>query len=250
MNLIKRGRIDMAGFIGIVTDPGTWLLATIVIENIFIVILYRHWRAGAGFSLIRLLSCVALSIVLAVATFVIMVLLSRNTFKESKIDVTPIAGLSNEQISRFEEALNQFADFDSIVSFSVDKDQNAGSNISHRYRIFWSRSDPLSGLNISVDIYKDEQRAIEDFQSAVNNLNENQDGHYKYVVYDNNTEALLPDSKMITGLDALYFPNSERHISGAIRIGNARIALAEIQKYYNLEKNVSSDFIKLLCEML
>ena len=240
----------MARVIDIIADPGSWLIALVAVENIFIVVLYRHMRAGAGFSFPRLLGCAALSIVLAAATFAAMVLFTRNTFKESKVDVAPLAELSFEQASRFEEALNKFEGFDSVVSFSVEEDQYADSRISHKYRLFWSKADPLSGLNISVDFYKDEQRAIEDFQALVSSRERGQDGGHKHIAFDNNTEVLLPDSKMITGPDALYFPNSERHIDSAIRIGNARISLSEIQKYYNLDKNISSDFILALCKTL
>ena len=35
-----------------------------------------------------------------------------------------------------------------------------------------------------------------------------------------------------------------------MRLGNAIITLHETQEYYNLDKNISNKFIKLLCDML
>jgi hypothetical protein len=84
----------------------------------------------------------------------------------------------------------------------------------------------------------------------VTSRNERKAGGYKHIVNKNNTEAVLPDSKMETSGYALYLPNSERHIGGSVRLGDAIISFSEVQQFYNLDKNISSDFIKLLCDML
>jgi hypothetical protein len=230
-------------------EPGTWYILIAIVENIFIVLLYKHWIANAGFSMWRLLCCILLSFVLLIITFAAFVILSNDTYRKSKVDASPIAELSSEQIDRLEEVIERFKEYDFITRFDIEEEKYTGPHLSKIYKLVWYREEPHSSLDISVRFYKDEQKAIDDMQFGIR-ISEDEKLFYALIENDNNTEALLRDSKMIRTSDTLYFPNSKRFISSAIRLGNARVSLTERQEYYNLDKNISSEFIKLLCEML
>ena len=239
----------MSAFIKYLADPGTWLIALTIVENIFIVALYRHWAAGASFSIWRLLCCILLSIVLFVATFATFVLLSNNSYRKSKVDASPIAELSSEQIGHLEDVLERFKGYEFITRFEIEEEKYTDPHLIKIYNLIWSRKEPWSLLDISVRFYKEEQDAINDLQFWVN-LSKDEKLPYTFIENKNNTEALLHDSKMIRTSDTLYFPNSQRIINSAIRLCNVRISLSESQEYYNLDKNISTEFIKLLCELL
>jgi hypothetical protein len=148
-----------------------------------------------------------------------------------------------------EEVIERFKEYDFITRFDIEEEKYTGPHLSKIYRLVWYREEPHSLLGISVSLFNDEQRAIDDLEFWVS-LSDEEKGYYTLIKNDNNTEVLLRDSKMIRSADALYFPNSQRHISSGIRLSNVRISLSESQEYYNLDKNISSEFIKLLCEML
>ena len=234
----------------VLVRPGTWLIALIIIESIFIVVLYKHLGTNSSFSIKRLAGCILLSIVLAVVTFVAIIFLYGNAYKESKVDVSPIAELSIEQVDRLEEVINQFSELEFIVNFTISEQKGANPYLDRMYEFLWSSKDPISSLVTYVRFFKAEDRAVADFQSMVDSREERQAGGYKHIVNGNNTEALLPDSRMITSAEELYFPNTERQISGSVRLGNAIVSFSEVLQFYDLDKNISSDFIRLLCDML
>jgi hypothetical protein len=239
----------MPAMIKFLADPGTWLIIITIVENFFIVLLYRHWGAGVGFSIWRLLCCILLSVILFVITFAAFVLFSNNSYRKSIVDASPIAELSSDQIDRLEDVIERFKEYDFITRFDIEEEEYTGPHLSKIYSFVWRREKPHSLLGISVNIYRDEQRAIDDIQFWAR-LSDEEKQPYTLIENDNNTEALLYDSRMIRSADALYFPNSQRHINSGIRLGNAHISMSETQEYYNLDKDVSSEFIKLLCEML
>jgi hypothetical protein len=240
----------MSGFIRVIADPRTWLWALYAIGNILIIVLYRHWRARNRFSLLRLLGCFLLSISVFVSIFASFVFFSRDTYRESKVDVSPIEGLTGEQIGRLEDVLERFQGSDFITKPTAEDKAFFGSHLTNIYDMYWNSPDPGAGLMITIDFYKDEQRAKSVMQFGVDLSNENNGGRHKYIVFDNNTEAILGHSRMDTTADSLYFPTSSRSFSSGIRLGNAHISLVEYQEFYNQDKNYSSEFIKLLCEML
>jgi hypothetical protein len=166
--------------------------------------------------------------------------------RPSPVDATPIAELTDTQIENLEAALEGFRDLDYIIRFDVE-DKEISRRLSKTYDLYWLQKEPHSLLLVSVSVFKNEEEAIKRFNGWV-------DFYDEYVTYtlisnDNNTDALLCDSRMIRGSDTLYLPDSKRHISSIVRLGNTTITLFEDQERYNLDKNISTKFITQLCEM-
>jgi hypothetical protein len=237
----------MDNLIETIADPRTWFLIILFVENIFIVKLYRYWAAGAGFSFWKMLCCILLSVFLFFLTIIAFAVFSSDSFRESKVDISPIAGLTSEQILRMEDVIERFEEFDFITKFNA----LGVRNDTNSYHIKWQGEDQKL-LNISVSIYKNEIEAMELIQHVVRLMNESvrQQPYIRIRNSSNNTEALLAHSYMYRTFDTLYFPQTERTIRSYLRLGNTCIDLWETQDYYNLHKSISSEFIKLLCEML
>jgi len=236
--------------IEIVAAPITWLFIIYLVENIFIVKFYKYWNAGASFSLWKVFCCILLSIVLFVLTFAAFSLLSGNSYRKSQIDASPIAELTSEQIERLESVIERLKDFDFITQYEIEeKGEYTDPSVRKEYRLVWLRKEPYSLLLISIGFYYDEQCVIDNMQLAIR-TNDRHKRPYTLIVNDNNTEAILGHSRMNRSAGTFYFPRSERHMGGGLRLGNAWIGLSESQEYYNLGKNISNEFIKLLCELL
>jgi len=224
------------------TEPFTWFAVFILVENIFIIRMFIRWRTGSGFgiSALKFLGCVGLSIALIIVTLIVFASLSNFTNRRSKVDASPLAELSIEQVGHLDEVIEKLKDYDFISSFRYDP--------KPKRKIIetgWRRENPPSSLHITICTFKDEKDAISNIRSSSSM------GTYgTRITNDNNTEALLFDSRMITTSDTLYFPHSERYIRSIIRLGNATITLTEYQKYYHLNNDISSEFIELLCELL
>jgi len=107
-----------------------------------------------------------------------------------------------------------------------------------------SEDNPPSWLRISVTFYKEEQEAVGGFLSYSSGYAGTR------IKNDNHTEAMLSNSRMITTTDTLLLPDDERYIRSDLRLGNASISLTEHQHKDNLDDTITSEFIKLLCELL
>jgi len=208
-------------------------------ENIIIWGLYWFIGKFTPYSIWKLIGCIVLSIVLVIITF--RVLFTSN-YRKSEVDVSPIAELNSNQVYKLNDVVERFIDYDFITRCDIEE-KSEDHYLSKTCSMYWKSEDLATILDISVFFYRDEQR-------AVNSMELDRDGRYSQISYDNNTEALLFDSKMIRTSDTLYSSSSERYIKSKIRLGNSVITLSESQEYYNLDRNISTEFIKLLCEML
>ena len=230
----------------IFTNPVTLFIVLSALENVFIVGLYKLIRRNAPFSIWKLIGCIIFCIVLMTMTFRI---LFTSDYRKSEVNVSPIAELSSEQIDRLEDAIERFRQYDFITRFNIEEEKYTGSHLIKIFNLVWYREEPHSLLNISVSFYKEEQRAIDDFNFWIS-FSSRDKKKFTLITNDNNTEALLNDSKMIRTSDTLYIPDSKRYISSGIRLGSAYISLTERQENNNLDMNISTEFIKLLCDML
>jgi len=220
-------------------NPLTLLVVFSILENAMIIILYTLWGKNTPFSIWRLLCCILLSIALMTITFKI---LFTSDYQKSQVEISPIAALSYEQINQIENVMERFREYSFITRYDITE-ASQGHFLSKSYSLYWNRKEPASFLDISIFFYKDEKVAIDNLQLY-------KEGRYTLITNNNNTEALLFDSKMQRNSDSMYISNSQRYIRSKIRLGNAIINLSEFQEYYNLDKNISSEFIKLLCELL
>jgi len=229
-----------------IAEPRTWFFALVIVENIVIVILFKKRGTGSIVSAGRILSCVGLCFASFPITFIAFALLSNNTYRTSKVDFSPVSELSSKQIDRFEDVIDIFLNYDFITRYTIqENEKDSDSDLSKEYRISWWRLEPFEMLNITITFFRDEQGAIDEIQGY-----RERDERHTYIKNDNNTEAVLFDSRMLKSASAFYFPDSERYLNSSIRIGNAVIGLGEQPKYYNLDKNVSTKFIRLICELM
>ncbi|MCL2152226.1 MAG: hypothetical protein FWH57_04600 [Oscillospiraceae bacterium] len=234
----------MKNLVEFIAEPSTWFTALVIVEIVLMVILCKYWGVGSSFSLGRMLGCIGVCLSMIPVTFLAFVLLSNNTYRTSKVDFSPFSELNSEQIDRFEDAIDIFLNYDFIKSYTIDENEK-DKDLRKTYNISWCRLEPHEVLNISIKFFRDEQGAINRIHRYRNN-----DKRHTYIKNDNNTEAVLFDSRMMKSACSFYFPDSGRYLDSSIRIGNAVIVLSEHPKYYNLDKNVSSKFIRLICELM
>ena len=167
-------------------------------------------------------------------------MLFTNDYRKSLVDDSPIANLSNEQVNHLEDAIDAFDDYDFVSRFEVKSFEDR-QDIYKMCSMYWHKSEPFGGLNISIYFYKDEQAAVKSFQRYV-------EGKYTLITNGNDAEAILFDSEMDRAGHGV--PVSNRYLLSKLRFGNAIITLSESPEQHQLHMNISSDFIKLLCEML
>ena len=173
---------------------------------------------------------------------------SKDTYCESKVDASPISELGSAQIDRLEEVLERLREDESVSAYRFQKDPG-NPEISEIHTFLWIRDDG-DRLSVGITFYKTEQSAIYLMKSAINGSNERHGGRHTHIAYDNNTEAILHDSYMMTSVEEFHFPNGRRRIASSIRLGRYHVGMSESRHYLDLENTDSSDFIRLLCGML
>lgn len=229
----------MSLFTFLFVNPVALLINLSALEILLVAWLFKLIGKSTSSSVWRILGCIVICIVLITITFK---LLFTKDYRSSQVDISPVAELSSEKINRVEGAIERFREFEYITRCDIgskDEDQY----LTKTCTLNWRSQDPKSLLDISVFFYSTDQGAIKSLHYALS-------GRYIHVENDNNTEALLFDSRMIRSSDTLYISDSKRYVMSKIRIGNAIITLSEHQEYYNLDRNISTDFIKQLCDML
>jgi len=223
----------------ITTNLVTSFIVFAAVEIVLVVFLYIVMGRKSPFSIWRLLGCIVLNIAFVAATFLV---LFTGDYQASPVDASPIAEISSGQITHLEDAIDRFEELEFIIRWESDvKSEN--HYLRKTYSFYWKNMDPESLLNITVFLYKDEQRAIHSFELS-------REGKHTYINNGNNTEVLLFDAKMIRTSDTYYTPDTKKYIKSEMRIGDAIIKVSESQKFYNLDKNITNKFIVLLCDIL
>lgn len=240
----------MSRFVEFVAFPATWYTILCVAEILLITIFGVRWNSATGTSVWKILVCIALAYALFITTYFAFVVLSRNTYKESKVDVSPISEIRAERFAFLERAMDDFEGYEFIKQYKTSvKSEDDAYLRTKGYSLLWVREKPYTHLKISVIFYRDEQAAIDSMESSINNA-KLRDDKYSYTKYDNGADALLFDSRMLRDGSEFFFPDSSRRISSTIRLGNAIISLTEDTNYYSLKNNVSTEFISLLCDLI
>jgi len=217
-------------------EPMLWLLICIAAAIVLSIVLRRRIRTRFRLTAVRY-------VLLTLGVIVLIILLFANDQRRpSRVDVSPLAELSAEQVGRIEDVIMQLEGTVAVRGFSVSE------HPTRRFYSFgWFVPDwHREALQISVSVYTDEQRAIEVTQNL---RNASRGRLYTYIDNDNNTEAMLAHSSMPRH-HGLAIPTSNRRLQSTIRIGNTRIRLNETLPWYHLRDSNSSRFIALLAEML
>ena len=177
----------------------------------------------------------------------------KRTYRESKVDASPIAELSSEDIVRLLDALESM-EREGIISLRNTQKRPGASQLLEVRDFNWVGDDD-ERLSFSIQIFETEQGAI-DFtpsesvyrtsQQHIIRVN-NERRPFTFVFYDNGTEARLGDSGVITDeyKFIIYWT-----MSTAIRLENYRISITEHRDNSNFGDPTTGKFIKQLVDML
>ena len=226
------------------TNPFITIIYAVISEvvlKIISVTQHRHWKMRLKW---RLLLYVVL---VMISTAIHYRVLFTNDYHKSLVDASNIANLNSEQINRLEDVLEGIEEYDFIKKCDI-KELPDHPYLSKTCDIIWYENKPngalsvrYDGLDINIAFYIDEQDAIKAFKLYI-------EGRYTLVSNENNTEAILFDSEMDRAGHAVPIPN--RRLLSKLRLGNAIITLSENPLQNQLHMNTSSDFIRLLCDLL
>jgi len=230
------------------TNPFVLIVYFSLFEVIFrIISAILHKTCGISFNLSFKYRLLIYAVLIVISIVVHFRILFTNDYRKSMVDVSPIANLTNEQIDRLEDVLNEFEDYDFIRRFEAREHEYHMGGIRMTYEIRWFNGETRSSLYIWVKIYKSEHQAIESFQFRLTSAQRHRD-RYTLITNGNNTEAILFDSWMDRAGHGVPVPR--RHLRSEIRLGNAVITLSDDLYQHQLHMNTSSDFIEFLCEKL
>jgi len=225
-----------------ITNPISLFFYFIIFEigyKIYTAVQHGQW--GSSFKW-RLLIYVVLIVISTIFNYKI---LFTDDYRKSLVDVSPITSLNKEQVERLDEILETYKDYDFILKYEV-REIEEHPDYYRVYDMLWYKSKPCFTLDIHIELYKDEKKAIESMQFWMNFLSKKK--RYILMNNSNNTDVVLFDSWMDRAGHGV--PVSNRFLRSHLRLGNAIIFLTEQPQQHQLDKNISNDFIKLLCELL
>jgi len=220
-----------------------WFFIILVAMGIVSIILYSLIGKNKRISIALWVTLT--SVIILVTAFILFVVVINNRQFPSRVDVSPLSQLTEEQVARIEEVLVQFEGSEYTNNFLV-QDFPHNIDTSRAYSFDWQRSGPAS-MRVNVEVSRDEKFPIHSVQVRMDLMDSGGRQRYVYVANDNNTEVIL----YYVFTDMPYpVPSSERSIWTDIRIGNVSIRLREKRHWQDLHNDYSSQFIELLVEML
>ena len=176
-----------------------------------------------------------------------------NAQQPSRVDMSPIAALSEEQVERAGDVIAQFQGSRYVSYFRIRQPQGR-PEIDRTYRIWFHEPGgnfrSLPRIYISVTVVLCEETAISTMQTR-RDIWDEQGYRYTHIVNHNNTEAELhyPHIPGSRG-EFLSWPTGERNVYSYIRIGAVVIDLLETRHRSDERELLSSQFIELLAEKL
>ena len=179
-------------------------------------------------------------IVLIVVPAVLMNAISRMHFP-SRVDVSPLAQLTPEQVTRAEYIFAQLEGLGSISGFEIGEQSSLTGTPLYSFD-YQSR---YGEVRVRVFVYLREEDtalhvlAVRDLSSHVQTRNA------RSVWNDNKTGAVLGPARSVSET-----PISSASFWSTVRIDNVIIELSETRRLGNLSNDATSEFIALLVEML
>ena len=237
--------------IDILLSSALWFICLWIAMPVLSVLLYKHSGKYIGISDMLCSRWIALT-VFAVVVFPIVFVFAANIIantlaRPSRVDISPIATLNDNQIAHVEDALIQMDNQGIIRIFSTHDYPENHSFLIRRYDISWiSNETPrlhyaAPSLSMSVHVFHQKDRASSGIRNwiSLSRL-------YKHIQNCNDTEAILRHPWMPVSASGLYTPNDDRLIQSRIRIGYFEFTLRETRRWYNLRNDYSSQFILAL----
>jgi len=225
-----------------------WLIIVIIAVIILIHYKYKPLLSAP----MRWMSVTFVAVIATFFGFIIVINVAVNTLaRPSRVDASPIALLTNEQVGRSEEVLLQL--YESGYSWTYSTEEFTDHFVlTHRFGSYsgvWNREElpPFSraSLSVSITAYVEEDQAIGRMRSG-----RRFSRSYTEFINDNNTEIVLMHPFMPGSSDTFYFPSSERQTISFIRMENVVIRLWETRRWHDTRDYLSNHFIELLVELL
>jgi len=177
----------------------------------------------------------------------------KRTYRESKVDASPIAELNSEDIGRLLVAL-EFMEREGTISLRRTQKRPGALQLLEVRNFNWVEDDDAI-LSFAVYIFETEQGAIDYSPSESvyrtgqqHTVRVTDDRHpFTFVLYDNGTEARLGDSRVLT--DEFKFI-IHWTMSSSIRLENYRILMTEHRYSDNFDDPTTGKLIKQLVDTL
>jgi len=135
-------------------EPFVWFLFCIIAAIALSIILRQRIALTSGRYVLLTLGVIV----------VIILLFANDQHRPSRVDVSPLAELSAEQIERVESVIMQLEGIAAVRSFSVSDHQTRRSYSFGWFVPDWHRE--VLRVNVSICTLTDEQRAMEDIESS------------------------------------------------------------------------------------
>jgi len=204
-----------------------------IIEILIFRSLNRRWEENDTFGGARIF----VSVFLCLLTIAITVtLLSASDYRKSKIDVSPMAELTAEQVYLLEDTLKLLEDHRFILWFR----QSEGAD-GKNYSFTWYNPEFVVSVRVTVDVFATEDDAKNRLQDSTGALIK----RYKLIQHDNDTEALLFHARRSENIFGTSWSQSSY-----LRFGNALIDTHEGALYGQGVRNVTNEFVEWLCDVL
>lgn len=229
-------------------NTGVWFFGFLVTMVIFSIKIYRrNWSGNVslavGWSILTFVALIAACVIFVIASNVIV-----NNWRRgpSRVDVSPIAAISEEYFGNIDTAILRLVNQDYLRElFFVEP---AGMH-SHRYATGWVPQtrffSDMAGLSISITHYNNEDRAISDFARVGRNNNP-----YVLIQNENNMDIFSIYPWMSVSAGGWHVPSNLRQLRTEIRIGNVIIVLNEQQPWHSIRNDFSSQFIAVFVATL
>jgi len=192
---------------------------------------------------------IVVTVLIAIALAITLMIMNNNVQHPSRVNASPLADLTENQIEHIEEIWESFKTYEGIHGFQVRESPNS-PDVERTYSFWWddrtTTAIPQQTLRVSASVSRDEVEAVNTMQRRII-LREQFGERDTNFTFENSVDVAL----WHTFVDMPYgIPTLDREIWSEIRIGNVIISLRETRQAYNMKDEYSSKFIALLVEML
>jgi len=176
-----------------------------------------------------------------ITMFITINLLIASDYHKSKVDATPLAELTTEEVCSLEEAVRGLESSDNVTWFEAT-DMPSNAKASMIYYFNWRRLNSDTGVRVNMLFYRDE---IDARNRIANAAKAQRLGMYRLIKNVNGTEALLLHAEL--GRNEYFLASGWLQMT-YIRLGSTVIILTG--GAYTIDNNAASEFIEWMCGLL
>jgi hypothetical protein len=208
-----------------------------------IIIFIRRGRTSAKEKMLILIMPLPAAAVIMIVVWLVLMYHFHGTQLESRVDISPIKQLTQEQVELSEEVALQMLDHTSL------RDVRALKGFEYRdaigYTFWWDeRRSSARELRINMIIFDDDIGAVEETSRLIPSQQFGYLG-YQEIINDNNTGAVLRHC-----INNSSFSMAQRHLVSNVRVGNVVFHFFELRPIYGLSSGYSDQLIALFVKLL